>query len=95
MPSKGITLESISKVVRVIVKEEIQPIRDEMKEFKNEVLNREDNIIHELKTIREEQIAGAGRDDQQDKEIKSKGQVKNLVTALLIALLSKSVKLSP
>ncbi|MBI2050255.1 MAG: hypothetical protein HYT31_00440 [Parcubacteria group bacterium] len=72
MPNTEVTLEAIRRVV----KDEIQPIRDEMREFKSEVLNREDRIMHELKAIREEQSATAHRDDEQDKEINHlKGRV--------------------
>ena len=69
MLNQEITLNAISKVVRIIVKEELQPFRNEITEFKSEVLNSQDRLMKELKTIREEQIAKVGRDDDQDQKI--------------------------
>lgn len=48
---------NILDAIRTVVKEELQPFRNEVKNFKNEVLTHVDAVMHEVKTMREEQSA--------------------------------------
>ena len=61
--------EIFTKILREAVKDEVQPLREEITTFTNEILTGQDKIVGQLKTIREEQAAFTGGQERQDDKL--------------------------
>jgi len=61
--------ENFTKILRETVKDEVQPLREELTTFKDEILTGQDKMIGQLKTIPEEQAAFTGGQERQDKKL--------------------------
>lgn len=65
MADVKITLDAIRRVV----KDEIHPLREEMEEWKNEILNSNDKVAVELKDLRQEVTMFNGGQRRQDEQL--------------------------
>ena len=61
--------ENFTKIVRKVVKDEVQPFEGKITKFKDEILTGQDKIMKELKTIRVEQAAFTGGQRRQDEKL--------------------------
>ena len=61
--------DNFIETLREVVKDEIQPLRDDITKFKDEILTSNDKIAKDLKTVRTEQAAFIIGQQRQDNQI--------------------------
>ena len=60
---------NVIEAIRFVVKDEIEPFREEFNQKIDKVLTGMDTVVKELQTIREEQIFSTHRQDEQERAI--------------------------
>ena len=66
--------QNIFEALKRVVRNEIQPMRDEIHQFKNEILTSNDKIAKELIIIRTEVAAFNGGQQRQDEQLQEHSQ---------------------
>jgi|GEM_PF-2822275 len=61
--------QNIFEAIKRVVHDEMQPMRDEIHQFKNEILTSNDKVIKELKDLRTEVTAFHGGQRRQDDQL--------------------------
>lgn len=63
------TLKAIRQIVKEEVGDQLQPLREEMREWKNDILNSNDKVAREIKDLRIEVTAFHGGQRRQDETL--------------------------
>lgn len=76
-----LTKSDLSQIAKIVepIKEEISEMREEHKQYKDEVLTKLDGIAGDLGTMKEENIIGSGQTSQLREEVENhEKRIKNL-----------------
>ncbi len=61
--------QNIFTAIKQVVRDEMRPMRDEMHQFKNEMLTSNDKVVKELKDLRQEVAMFNGGQRRQDEQL--------------------------